>query len=243
MTTFVLGANGATGKRLVQQLLNMGHDVKIIVRPSSAVLENWENNSSLKIIRAHISEISVNEMASLIKDCQAVLSCLGHNMTIKGIFGRPKKLVTDAIQLICAAIQLNALAFPVKVVLMNTAGNSNRDLEEPASWPQKFVVGLIRLAVPPHSDNEDAADYVRVKIGRHHSQIEWVVVRPDQLLDDAKVSEYEVYPSPVRSAIFNPGTTSRINVGHFMADLITRNSLWNQWKGQMPVIYNKMDQP
>jgi len=24
-----------------------------------------------------------------------------------------------------------------------------------------------------------------------------------------------------------------------MADLITNDDIWNQWKGQMPVIYNK----
>ncbi len=29
------------------------------------------------------------------------------------------------------------------------------------------------------------------------------------------------------------------DIGHFMADLITNNNIWNKWKGQMPVIYNK----
>jgi len=47
-----------------------------------------------------------------------------------------------------------------------------------------------------------------------------------------------VYPAPIRSAIFNPGTTSRINVAHFMADLMTNSATWNLWKGMMPVIYN-----
>ena len=46
-------------------------------------------------------------------------------------------------------------------------------------------------------------------------------------------------PSPTRCAIFNAGKTSRINVGHFMAALITDDNTWNLWKGQMPVIYNK----
>lgn len=35
------------------------------------------------------------------------------------------------------------------------------------------------------------------------------------------------------------GETSRINVAHFMADLITDDGLWSRWKGQMPVIYNQ----
>ncbi len=30
--------------------------------------------------------------------------------------------------------------------------------------------------------------------------------------------------------------------GHFMADLITDDDTWNQWKGRMPVIYNKTPQ-
>ena len=58
------------------------------------------------------------------------------------------------------------------------------------------------------------------------------------LIDEPSVSEIEIYPSPVRS-ILNDGQISRINVGYFMADLITDEDVWNQWKGQMPVIYNK----
>jgi hypothetical protein len=62
---------------------------------------------------------------------------------------------------------------------------------------------------------------------------------PDSLKDENEVAAYEVHPSPTRSAIFNPGVTSRINVAHFMADLMIGGDLWGKWKGQMPVIYNK----
>jgi len=102
-----------------------------------------------------------------------------------------------------------------------------------------MVIGLLRLLLPPHTDNEKAADYLRTQIGQDDEMIEWAAVRPDNLIDSDMVTEYELYPSPVRSAIFNSGRTSRINVGHFMADLITDDALWNKWKGQMPVIYNK----
>jgi hypothetical protein len=87
-------------------------------------------------------------------------------------------------------------------------------------------------------DNEKAADYLRVKVGQNNHFIEWVTVRPDALVDEEEVGEYEVHPSPIRSAIFNAGQTSRINVGHFMARLITDDTTWNKWKGKMPVIYN-----
>ena len=54
--------------------------------------------------------------------------------------------------------------------------------------------------------------------------------------DSNKVTGYEIHPSPIRSAIFNARKTSSINVAHFMASLISNNSLWNQWKGQGKLI-------
>ena len=69
--------------------------------------------------------------------------------------------------------------------------------------------------------------------------VEWVVVRPDGLIDENEVSKYTAHPSPTRSAIFNDGKVSRVNVAAFMNKLITDQNLWEKWKGQMPVIYNK----
>jgi len=121
---------------------------------------------------------------------------------------------------------------------MNTAGNSNRDLAEPVSFAQKCVIGMLRIALPPHADDEDAADYLRSVVGPDAKAIEWVAVRPDNLANESAVSKYDVFPSPTRSAIFNAGKTSRINVAHFMAELISGDGIWTQWNGQMPVIYN-----
>lgn len=240
MTTLVVGANGATGKQLVEQLLNMGQIVKVIVRPTGKIPEAWKNNDKVSIIKANISEISVDEMKSYLIDCDSVASCLGHNISLKGVFGKPRNLVTDAVKLLCTAIQKNSLAKPIKFVLMNTAGNQNRDLHEPISNGEKLVMSVIRVLVPPQSDNEKAADFLRVNIGQKHKLIDWVVVRPDTLIDEDYVTEYEVYTSPIRSTLFNPGKTSRINVGNFMARLIVDNDLWNRWKGQMPALYSPL---
>ena len=58
------------------------------------------------------------------------------------------------------------------------------------------------------------------------------------LIESPEVSSYSLHPSPTRSAIFDAGKTSRINVAHFMAELIHDDVLWRHWRGQMPVIYN-----
>jgi nucleoside-diphosphate-sugar epimerase len=238
MTTLIVGASGATGRLLVEQLLNRGELVKIIVRAESNLPETVRNHKNLSIIQASLLELSDAEMAQHVKGYTAVASCLGHNMSLKGIYGHPRRLVTDATRRLCQAIKSNEPKMPVKFVLMNTAGNRNRDLPEPVSFGQKFVTWLIRLLLPPHVDNEKASDFLRTEIGQDESEIEWVAVRPDTLTNKGRVTEYEVYPSPIRSAIFNPGTTSRINVSHFMAELITDQENWIKWKGQMPVIYD-----
>lgn len=239
MNILLVGASGATGQLLTKELLNRGEFVKVIVRTPEKFPAAIRNHDKLSMIHASILDLSDAELTQYVKGCDAVASCLGHNLDLKGIFGAPRKLVTDATRRLSDAIKANASEKTIKFILMNTAGNSNRDLNEPIPFTQKFVIGLLRLLLPPQVDNEHAADYLRRNIGSKDKMIEWVAVRPDSLTNEDDVTAYEVYPSPIRSAIFNPGQTSRINVGHFMADLIINDDIWQKWKGQMPVIYNK----
>ena len=104
---------------------------------------------------------------------------------------------------------------------------------------EKCVIGVIRTLLPPHLDNERAADVLRTQIGPYDELLEWVVVRPDSLTNEGAVTDYVVHPSPIRSAIFDPGKTSRVNVAHFMAELIADAAIWRTWRGQMPVVYNR----
>lgn len=239
MTTLVVGASGATGRLLVEQLLNRGQDVKAIVRSPDRLPKDLRAENHLSIIQASILDLSDDEMVEHLNHCSAVASCLGHSLSLKGIFGPPHRLVTDATKRLCNAIRAKKLEEPTKFVLMNTVGNSNYDLNEPRSWGERCIIGILRLLLPPQADNEKAADYLRTNIGQSDESIEWVAVRPSSLINKDEVTPYEVYPSPTRSAIFKAGSTSRINVGHFMANLIADDDLWNRWKGQMPVIYNE----
>ena len=239
MTTLILGATGATGRLLTEQLLQRGENVRVIVRSPERLPDAVKNHANLSVIQASLLELSDGELAQHIAGCDAVVSCLGHNLTLKGIFGPPRRLVTDATRRLCQAIQANQPPNPVKFVLMNTTGNRNRDLDEPVSAGQAIVLALLRRLLPPQADNEQAADYLRTRIGQKNPQIEWTVVRPDTLINAGQVSPYTLHPSPTRSAIFNPGKTSRVNVAHFMAELITNRETWHAWMGQMPVIYNR----
>jgi NAD(P)-dependent dehydrogenase (short-subunit alcohol dehydrogenase family) len=202
MNILLVGASGATGRLLTRELLDRGQSVRVIVRSPEGLPADVREHENLTVIQASVLDLSDAELAQHVQDCDAVASCLGHNMTFKGMFGQPRRLVTDAARRLCAAVKANAPQKPVKYVLMNTTGNWNRDLDEPMTFGERIVIGLLRLVLPPQADNEQAADFLR-------------------------------------TGIFDPGQTSRINVGHFMADLITEDALWQQWKGQMPVIYNQ----
>ena len=69
--------------------------------------------------------------------------------------------------------------------------------------------------------------------------IEWVAVRPDSLIDEPTKSDYLITDKKTRSPIFNSGTTSRINVAHFISDLLTNELMWKEWVYKTPVLYNK----
>ena len=234
----VLGANGATGRLVVQQLLRKGTAVVAMGRSANALAGQFEPGANVREVVASIADLSADELRPYVQGCQAVVCCLGHNLSFKGVYGPPRLLVADAIEKVANAIEPGDGSDKIRLILMNTTGNSNDDIPEKPPLSQRCVVGLLRWLLPPHRDNELAADYLRLAIGHRHPSIEWVAVRPDSLVDDDEVSDYQLVASPTRNAIFDAGATSRINVAHFMSELTVDATLWEKWKGQMPVVYN-----
>ena len=117
---------------------------------------------------------------------------------------------------------------------MNTVGNAHRGIPEKPPLSQRAVVWLLRHLIPPHADNEQAAEFLRKTSKTNDRHLSYVIVRPDSLTNDDHVSEYTVHPSPTRNAIFNSGTTSRINVADFMAEMATNNErCWKQWQARL----------
>ena len=242
MTTLVVGASGATGRLVVEKLLDEGEDVKIIVRSTDNLSDAIKRNKHMTITQAVLLDLTDEQLKKQVSNCRAVVSCLGHNMNLKGVYGRPRRLVKDGVQRLCEAIKATSntdLTIPVKFILMNSTGNQNNKNGETVSLAQSLTIGLIRLFVPPHADNEEAAAYLQAKYGENQQVIEWSTVRPDSLINSPLSTEYDVYERPTRSAIFDAGKTSRVNVAHFMSQLIVNPLLWKQWKTKMPVIYNK----
>ena len=240
-TTLVLGATGATGKHVVRQLLEKGHTVRAIARSKTKMLELLTDvtQERLTIIEGSALDMSNEELEDCVQGCDAVVSCLGHNLTFSGVYGNPRKLVTDTAKRLCETIQKRQSSTPVKFILMGTVGAANPDgSDNIRSLSERITLTALRWLLPPHNDNEQAAVYLSNNIGRENPCIEWVVVRPDNLLD-GEVSEYEIFDKP-QASLFSGAETTRANVAAFICKLILNEDegTWEEWKYRMPVVQN-----
>lgn len=233
----VLGATGATGSLLVEQFLSCSFEVIVIVRSIKRLPEKLRDQ--IEVLEADISEVSEKDLGDILADCDGVVSCLGHNLSFKGVFGQPRSLVANAVDKVCQVAE--SMARPLKIVLMSSSGVQNDLIDESVPLSQKAVIAILRYVIPPHKDNEQAAAVLVSATIPKTSNIEWVIVRPDTLIDETKISAYELKVSPTRNVIFNAGQTSRINVANFIACLLSESELWQSWKGKMPVIYNTIN--
>lgn len=249
MIILVVGASGLTGSLLVEWLISSAqdHEVRVIVRSEERFHKRIIRHKNIHIVaEAPILDLSDEKLEECVKDCDAVVSCLGHVMSLGGIFGPPQNLCTEATRRLCKAIKKMAangaprapsLRRP-KFILMNTVGVSNPDRKEPRSLFDRALLTALRYTIPPHADNENAAAYLLNEVGKMEDHFTWCIVRPDSLVNE-EVSDYVMMKSPSAS-ITNGIPTSRANVAHFMSILIERDDMWDDWKFQMPCVMDRI---
>jgi nucleoside-diphosphate-sugar epimerase len=81
----VVGATGMTGLCLVEQLLERGHEVRLVVRSAEKLSPAILNNPHTTVIKAAVLDFSDQEMSDHVRGCDAVVSCLGHVMDFNGM--------------------------------------------------------------------------------------------------------------------------------------------------------------
>ena len=75
MIILIVGASGATGRLLVEELLNRGQEVRIVVRSLESLPEKIKSHANLSIIEERMLDISHRDMFTLVRGCNAVVSC------------------------------------------------------------------------------------------------------------------------------------------------------------------------
>ena len=236
LTILVVGATGATGCHVVAQLLqsDANHTVKVIVRSAQKMRQllsenKVPENSRLRIMEASLLDLSDEEMRHQTADVDIVISCLGHTLDWKGIYGHPRELVTDAVRRLTDSL-LKSEKKNAKFILMGSDGVAYEGNDDVRPFVERLILSLIRYLIPPHRDNEGAAAYLQ-----SHQELEWVIVRPTDLVDKPPTPTYQLYSKP-QGSLFGSGTATRSHVAKAMVELATSSSLWEQWKFKMPVL-------
>lgn len=234
-TVLLVGGTGRTGQRALRQLLDRGVGVRAIVRSAGKLPADVLARPGLTVIEASLLELGDEELLGHLRGCDAVVSCLGHVLSLKGIFGPPRDLVTRATRRLCRGVAALRPPAPVKLVLMSSVSvNRPGRLDARRGTPERVLLWLLRGLVPPARDNQRAADFLLEEIGPDAAFVQWVVVRPDSLLE-GEVSEYGAHEGLVDS-LFAPGQTRMANVAHFMCELVTSPLAWAAWRGKLPVV-------
>jgi uncharacterized protein YbjT (DUF2867 family) len=197
LRVLVIGATGGTGRQLVQQALEQGHQVTAFVRdPSKLALEH----ANLRVVKGDVLDYASVEAA--MRGQSAVLSALGHKR-----FFYPNKVQSNGMRNILRAMK----ACDVPRLICETAlgiGNSVGRLGLPHTF---FILPLI---LPFYM-----WDKLRQEELIAASDRDWVIVRPGVLTNGEARGSYRHGPK-VGSYLW-PVRISRADVADFMLKQLT----------------------
>jgi len=100
-TVLLVGGTGRTGRRVLEQLVSRGVGVRAIVRSTRGLTEGIAGKPGVALIEASLLSLSDLDLQGHLRGCDAVISCLGHVLSLKGVLGPPHDLVTRATTRLC----------------------------------------------------------------------------------------------------------------------------------------------
>ncbi len=231
----LLGATGRTGGRVLRQVLERGVAVRAIVRSAARLPPGAVADARLTVVEADLASMPAEALRRHVEGRSAVICCLGHTVSLRGLFGPPRDLVEGAVRAVCEAAASLRPATPLRLILMSSVSvhrPARADVRRGAG--ERAFVRVLRALLPPARDNQRAADALASDVGAEHPFVEWVVVRPDSL-SEGDPSAYRTHEGIV-SSLFRADGTRFANVAHFMVELAIEEAAWRRWRGQMPVI-------
>jgi nucleoside-diphosphate-sugar epimerase len=233
-TVLLLGATGRTGRRVLAELLSRDIATRVIVRSEARLPDGLVGHPRLRVHEADLLDLPSDELARQLAPCDVVISCLGHTLSLSGIFGPPHDLVERALANVVAAAGTGEQ--PLRLILLSSVSVNRPDHgDRRRGAGERLVLALLRTVVPPARDNQRAADLLVRTIGSDRDRFEGVVVRPDSLIEEGDATAFELHDELV-SGLFRPRHTRMANIARFMVDLVSDDASWARWRGGMPVI-------
>ena len=199
MELAVFGASGRTGRLLVQQALDAGHDVIALVRtPATFPLKH----ERLTIVQG--DAMNAADVDEVVQGADAVLSTLGQSKN------SPKDLQTVATKNIVAAMEKYGIS---RIVSLTGAG-----VDAPQDKP-KLINHVIKVALKTMQGAvlADAEQHAKVL---QNSNLDWVIVRGPMLTEGSYTGKYRVGWVGINTS----ARISRADVADFMLKQVTDNS-------------------
>ena len=206
MKLTIFGASGKTGVELVKQALEKDHEVTAFLRdPARLPVEH----DQIKLVTGDV--LTAENIADAVQGQDAVVCVLGSNDLKKTNIRS-----TGTANIIQAMKQENIQRF----IVVSAMGTGD-------SWDTLSSTGKFLYATVLKSSREDhEAQETAVK----ESGLDWTIIRPSGLTDEAKTGEYKVGENI-------PAKTSRIARAD-VADLILRELKQNAFIGKAVTITN-----
>jgi putative NADH-flavin reductase len=212
MNVLVLGANGAVGQLVLNDLLEANHQVTALVRNASTI---QKNHRRLTLVQGNPTNVA--ELEDVLPGQEVVVSTLGARTNKK------TTLRADVARNVTAGMKRHGVR---KLVWLDAAGvGSSKDFVRRSS----FFFG--RIIIPLFLDNmyEDAAvaDDLIEKSG-----CEWVIVRPMSFTNRPKTGNISVV-TDMSLTVQLRLRISRADVAAFLVEQVVED----ERVGQMPVIF------
>jgi len=166
----LLGATGGIGSQTLQQLLDRGVAVTAIVRSEQRLPGGARGHKLLTALERETGALGMplDELAEAVRGCDAVVSCLGHNMSLRGMFGHPRGLCVDTTRHACDAIKLVLPDKPIKLIVVNTVGVDHpAGTDPPRGRMERLLIWLIEVLLPPMAGANGGAGRARTHTPLH----------------------------------------------------------------------------
>lgn len=173
----MIGSNGRTGSRVVEQAAGRGHDVVAVARRPRAAPGG-------RIRPFAADALDRDAVRAALAGCDAVISTLG-----VGTSRKPTTLYSGAVASVLAAMDAHRIS---RLAVVSAAPVGPRDVHPPG---QRHVVLplLHRIFGATYQDME------RMEAALRASDVEWVVLRPPRLLAKPGSGRYQLrVDAPVR---------------------------------------------
>ena len=199
MKLIIFGSTGGTGRQIVAQALEQGHDVTAFARSPEKLDQKHEK---LKVVQGNVLDFASVERA--IQGQDVVLCALGMSMKDKTL------LRANGTKNIIRAMEKTGVK---RFICQSSAGVGDSSDTLPFLMKYLIVPFMLRRAFADHEIQEN---YIK------ESQLDWIIVRPAALTDGEHTGSYQHGYTADNKTVTNK--ISRADTADFMLKQLADNS-------------------